>query len=212
VLDAGSDYDTYLWSPGNETTQTVTVTAAGDYSVTVTDNGCSGTSPAVEVDFGNSVNPTIAVNGNNICIPDTFCTYQWYYNDTTILGANDNCYDITESGQYRVEVTTCSGCTGVSPAVELSYIGVEEQDFASHISVYPNPTENSIVLELEFDKPENLLIRLNDFTGREIIAPMQLETIRTLRKEIPLSEFAEGFYFLILEKDEVRLVKKVLKK
>jgi hypothetical protein len=212
VLDAGSDYDTYLWSPGNETTQAITVTAAGDYSVTVTDNGCSGTAPAVEVDFSATVNPTIVVSVNHICVPDTFCNYQWQFNGNDILGATDNCYDITESGQFSVDVVACSGCLGVSPIVELSYVGVSEQDFANHISVYPNPTDGNIVLELEFDQPENLLIRLSDVTGRELNEPVQLESVRSLRKEISLTDFAEGFYFLVLEKNDVRLVKKVLKK
>jgi hypothetical protein len=212
ILDAGNGYDTYLWSPGNETTQTLTVTTGGNYSVTVTDNGCSVTSNTVAVDFAAAVSPTIITSGNNICVADTFCNYQWMYNDTLITGATDNCYDITESGSFRVEVTTCSGCTGISPVVDLAYIGVEEQDFANHISVYPNPTDGNLVLELEFDQPENLLIRLTDVTGRELNAPVHLESVRSLRKEISLTEFSEGFYFLVLEKNDVRLVKKVLKK
>ena len=42
VLDAGLDYNSYLWS-NNVTTHSTTVTVAGSYSVTVTDaNGCTG--------------------------------------------------------------------------------------------------------------------------------------------------------------------------
>ncbi len=212
TLSAGSGYDTYLWSPGNATTQTVTVNSSGDYSVTVSDNGCNGTSNSVAVDFAAAVTPTIVVNGNNLCVPDTFATYQWLFNGNDIISANDNCYNITESGIFTVEVTTNEGCPGMANAVNLSYIGVEEQDFASHISVYPNPTDGNIVVELEFDQPENLIIRLSDVTGREINDPIQLESVRNLRKEISFAEFAEGFYFLVLEKNDVRLVKKVLKK
>lgn len=43
TLDAGSDYLQYEWAPNGETTQTITVTDSGSYSVTVTDNyGCKG--------------------------------------------------------------------------------------------------------------------------------------------------------------------------
>lgn len=213
VLDAGSGYATYLWSPGGETTQTITVNSADNYSVYVTNsNGCYGTSNTVAVDFFASVIPTIVVNGNNLCVPDTFATYQWLFNGNDIISANDNCYDITESGIFTVEVTTNEGCPGIANAVNLSYIGVEEQDFANHIYVYPNPTDGNIVLELEFDQPEKLIIRLNDLTGREINEPIQFESVRNLRKEISFAEFTEGFYFLVLEKNDVRLVKKVLKK
>lgn len=48
VLGAGTGYASYLWS-NNETTQTITVTSGGTYSVTVSDGICSGTSEPVTV-------------------------------------------------------------------------------------------------------------------------------------------------------------------
>ncbi|MBI2259972.1 MAG: T9SS type A sorting domain-containing protein [Flavobacteriia bacterium] len=35
----------YLWTPNNETTQSISVNVGDDYTVTVTENGCSSTSP-----------------------------------------------------------------------------------------------------------------------------------------------------------------------
>ncbi|HTN07385.1 PKD domain-containing protein [Agriterribacter sp.] len=43
TLDAGNPGATYSWSPGGQTTQTITVGTAGNYSVTVTKDGCTGT-------------------------------------------------------------------------------------------------------------------------------------------------------------------------
>ena len=49
TLDAGAGFSSYSWSPGGETTQTITA-LAGTYTVTVVDaNGCSGTSASVTV-------------------------------------------------------------------------------------------------------------------------------------------------------------------
>ncbi|MBC8173916.1 MAG: gliding motility-associated C-terminal domain-containing protein [Chitinophagales bacterium] len=49
MADAGSGYESYLWSTG-ETTQTILVDSAGFYFVTVTDgNGCEGISEPIEV-------------------------------------------------------------------------------------------------------------------------------------------------------------------
>ena len=46
ILDAGS-YAQYVWSPGGQTTQQISVTAEGSYSVSVIDaNGCQGISAA----------------------------------------------------------------------------------------------------------------------------------------------------------------------
>lgn len=44
IADAGIVGATYLWSPGGQTTQTITGLCPGNYSVTVTQNGCSSTS------------------------------------------------------------------------------------------------------------------------------------------------------------------------
>ncbi|MGB5070486.1 MAG: T9SS type A sorting domain-containing protein [Flavobacteriales bacterium] len=41
--------DSYLWTPGSASTQTLNVTAAGNYTVAVTTNGCTGTSAATAV-------------------------------------------------------------------------------------------------------------------------------------------------------------------
>ncbi|MCG3164755.1 MAG: hypothetical protein POELPBGB_00514 [Bacteroidia bacterium] len=44
-----SDATTYLWSPGGATTQTITVTTAGSYTVTADVNGCGNTTSSATV-------------------------------------------------------------------------------------------------------------------------------------------------------------------
>ena len=42
TLDAGAGYASYLWTPGNQNTQTITLSASGSPTVVVTDaNGCT---------------------------------------------------------------------------------------------------------------------------------------------------------------------------
>ena len=60
MLDAGAGYSSYLWSTG-ATTQTITVSSAGSFSVTVSNaNGCTGSTSATTV-----VNPlpTVSFSG-----------------------------------------------------------------------------------------------------------------------------------------------------
>lgn len=40
TITADSGFDSYLWTPGGETTQSITVTAPGQYTVTVASGGC----------------------------------------------------------------------------------------------------------------------------------------------------------------------------
>lgn len=59
TLDAGAGYASYLWSPGGETTQTITVTASSMYEVIVTDTqGCTYLA-AVEITFADDLPPVI---------------------------------------------------------------------------------------------------------------------------------------------------------
>src|SRR5205814_711828 len=68
VTLTASSASSYLWSNG-ATTQSITVNANGDYSVTVTGgNGCSATSAATSVTVNPLPSPAISASGAT-----TFC-------------------------------------------------------------------------------------------------------------------------------------------
>ncbi|MCB9282425.1 MAG: hypothetical protein H6563_00005, partial [Lewinellaceae bacterium] len=110
TLDAGI-FDSYLWSNG-ETTPSITVGVAGDYSVTVTDNsGCEGTD-GVSVTENAPVQPQISgqlvfCSGDSTTLDaGTFDSYQWSNGETT------QTITVTESGDYSVTVSDSNGCEG----------------------------------------------------------------------------------------------------
>ncbi|MFT5384476.1 MAG: hypothetical protein ACI81W_001877, partial [Saprospiraceae bacterium] len=113
ILDAGSGYDTYLWS-NNETTQTITVTQNGNYSVLVTDtDGCSGTSNVSVFAFQNP-DPIIA-GSTTFCTGSTttldagsYSSYLWSNNETT------QTIVVSTPGNYIVDVTDQNGCAGTA--------------------------------------------------------------------------------------------------
>lgn len=138
TLDAGAGYYAYLWSPGGETTPSVTVspTLATTYTVTVTDAYlCQGTSaghtvtlspntqitqqpqPAA-VNPGESVTLTVAATGGGAL------SYQWYQgvaSDTgTPVGANSPSFTtpaLSETTAYWVRVTGACGSADSDTAV-----------------------------------------------------------------------------------------------
>jgi trimeric autotransporter adhesin len=123
-LDAGTGYSTYIWNTG-ATTQTISVTAAGSYSVTVTSSlGCSGTATrAISV----SPPPTTTITGaTSFCIGSNttlnagvgFSNYQWSN------GINAQAITITASQlpipnpqTYTVTITNSQGCTNTATAL-----------------------------------------------------------------------------------------------
>lgn len=125
TLDAGSGYADYLWSPGGATTQTISASATGTYSVTVSDGGgCTGTA-SVNVNAYSNPTPSIA-GSNSFCFGDTitldagagYSSYNW------LPAATAQTYTVTVGGNYAVTVTDANGCSGTDAVTVTAYPGV----------------------------------------------------------------------------------------
>ena len=113
ILCATANAASYLWSTG-ATTNCITVSVAGTYSVTLTDeNGCS--SVCAETVTVNPI-PICTISGNDficaanqtteLCVPPGAASYLWS------TGATTNCITVG-AGTYTVTVTDENGCSSV---------------------------------------------------------------------------------------------------
>lgn len=104
---------------------------AGKYTVTITQEKCSSTSPVIIVD--NAQIPVISSdNGSNICLTNinlsvknlsgTGVTYQWQKDGKNISKAIDSDLSISESGIYVVS-STQGNCTSSSIPFGIASIG-----------------------------------------------------------------------------------------
>ncbi|MFN8153734.1 MAG: T9SS type A sorting domain-containing protein [Bacteroidia bacterium] len=112
----------YLWSNG-ATTQSITATTAGNYTVRVSQSGgCSATSSATTVSIGSAPTPTITAGGAT-----TFCSggsvtltasagtaYLWSN------GATTQAVTISAAGSYTVRVSQSGGCSATSSATTVT--------------------------------------------------------------------------------------------
>lgn len=193
----------FSWSNGQNGTS-ITVTQAGSYSVTVTTlNSCTA-SATVTVSSSSVTTPVISQTGN--VLTSSFPTgNQWYLNGNIINGATSQNYTPTQNGVYTVIVTDGSGCSSVaSNGINFTITGVDELSQVD-IIVYPNPVKEVITLAVS-DKFIGRKVFLFDPTGKEIVA----EYIRTSNYQINTNHIANGVYFLVIEFDSKRILKKIV--
>lgn len=120
-LAVPGNYVDYLWS-NSDTTSQITVTTAGNFSVTVTDaNGCEG-STSVNVTALALPAPVItgALNfcpgtSTTLSVGNNFSTYNWSSGSTT------NSSTVNSPGAYSVTVTDANGCVGTDDAVLANF-------------------------------------------------------------------------------------------
>ncbi|MCF8424524.1 MAG: lamin tail domain-containing protein [Bacteroidia bacterium] len=153
----------YLWSNG-ATTQSISATTAGTYSVRVTNaNGCSANSslqtivvnslPAASVSANGS---TSLCNGGNVVLTaNSANSYLWSN------GATAQSISVNTAGSYSVQVTDANGCSNTSAL----------QD----VAVYSSPNLNI--------SATNTLLCL----GQAVTL-----TAKTLAKDLIISEYVEG--------------------
>ena len=137
LLDAGNGYSNYNWSTG-ETTQTINVSTANLYSVTVTNsNGCTGNT-SINTTIGSVLTPVVLLSSSNAICQGTsitldagsgFNSYNWSN------GSMVQVITVSTADSFSVDVSDASGCTGVSNIVVTTVADTP----VSNASIFPNP-------------------------------------------------------------------------
>ena len=111
ILNAGISGMGYLWSTG-ETTPQITVTTAGDYTVTVTSpapENCSSTKKITVIENVKPVIENVIVKGSSATvIMSTIGDYE--YSLDNFIFQDSNAFEITNGGQYTAYVNDKNGC------------------------------------------------------------------------------------------------------
>ncbi|MEP7317833.1 MAG: T9SS type A sorting domain-containing protein [Panacibacter sp.] len=126
VTLTSSSATNYLWSNG-ATTQSINVTASGNYSVIVSNaSGCTAASNTVTVTVNPKPAPVITPSGvtTNLC-PGATVTLDAGAGYTTYLWSNAATTQsvlVSTAGNYTVTVSNAYGCNGTSTATNVTYV------------------------------------------------------------------------------------------
>jgi hypothetical protein len=126
TASAGASYKWFNGTTQVGTVATYTATAAGAYTVEVTNTGgCKATSAVTTITSSALPIATITTPSTSICngssvilTASTGASYKWF-NGTTQVGTNAT-YIATTAGTYTVEVTNAGGCKATSAATTIT--------------------------------------------------------------------------------------------
>ena len=101
-----------------------------------------------------------------ITATETGVQYQWIdcSNDAPIAGETNRKFVATQNGSYKVEIKNGT-CTDTSDCVNLTSVGIEENELGVQISLFPNPTDGKVQMTMETGAGE-VQINVLDISGK----------------------------------------------
>lgn len=157
----------YTWIDGT----TYTASAATATHTLINAAGCDSvvtlnlTIDTVDVSVTNT-SPLLTANA-------TGATYQWIDCDngsSPINGETNSSYLATVSGNYAVVVTQ-NNCTDTSACEAVTNVSVTENSFQNSISVFPNPTNGQLTLNLG-NSYDDVTVTVRNAIGQELLHRM----------------------------------------
>ena len=118
--------------------------------------------------------------------------YDYSIGEMTLVSTQKSSSLIVTQGYWQPTGKVKGGATSNADASE----------WASNISVYPNPTENLLNIETTATEAGALDIRMMDATGKILLRNKQLQIQGKNKSSLDLSSYAAGVYYLILRSAE----------
>ena len=208
-----------VWSPGGATTQTLTVTSAGGYSVTVTNgSGCSATSATTTVTQNPlPATPTITASGaTTFCDPGTvdLTSSSATGNVWSPGGATTQTITASATGSYTVTVTDGNGCVSAASAAtdvtEENCTGIDNASAINGLNIFPNPASESLNIEFTSNEVTCLEVRMTNTMGQLVYSDVKTTFSGTYKNTFSVVGFATGNYNLQVITDKEMMNKKVI--
>lgn len=189
-----------------DTTLSPLVDGPGMYYLQVS-NPLLGSCDAVDsVEVKLATTPVVTASGDTLTSTPA-ASYQWFRNGVLISGATDQQYVALQGGDYSVEIVDSLGCTASSNVVTVVIAGVGELSLL-RFSLRPNPATSQLIIDTYDHRA--VPYKLSVFST---IGALQLEISNASsdRLELDVSNLAPGLYYVLVETDSQRGVRRFVK-
>lgn len=182
---------------------TISVSVVGRIATTVSDFCVSPQKPSITADGLTTETPMLTSS--------SFVGNQWFHNNIIIEGATKQTLSVSKDGFYTVQVTNENGCSSL-PSEVLSIIITDIEnihDPGSDISIYPVPTKDQIIINLDrFGPNQDIHIQIVNSLGQEIDTD---ETTTSTNFSVDVSDYINGVYFVRARQGKMFFTKKFIK-
>ncbi len=137
-------------------------------------------------------------------------SYQWFLNGQAILGATSQSFIAKTNGTYTVEIKKF-GVTVISPAFKHTITGIEDELLQKYTTLIPNPAQNTCVLQASNDYFGEVKLSISNLLGQIVFQTVVDKNETNLSQTLDLQSFANGIYFVYLQTEKGKLVKKLVK-
>lgn len=208
----------YVWHPGNSLNDSVIYNPIATPVVTTTytvigtgSNGCKNSDSVKITIWPLPVVPVVKIQTDTlVCISDYFA-FQWYLDNVSIPGATSQYYKYLSNGDYYVIVSDSKGCSSKSTVIHVTNVGVDEETNTIGLSIYPNPTSDNVILELNLTEASNVKIQLMNVSGQKLYSSELKRISGKYTQSFNLKEESNGIYYLQVITDHQVISKKILK-
>lgn len=139
--------------------------------------------------------PVITTVGSDICVPATpGYTYQWYFSGSPIPSATNECFTVSNNGNYSVVWTNALGCSSDPTAITINDASLSENAFDKNVTIHPNPVETTFEITIGKEITSSYDVFLIDALGKVIARKMEIFGSTNLN----LDGFPAGIYTLKL--------------
>ena len=212
----------YLWSTG-ATSQSITVSTAGSYSVNVksTNPACEATSETInisilplEAKFSANFTTFEFKDNTEITFTDqstNAISWFWEFGNGLTSREQNPKFMFSRFGDYTVKltVTSLAGCSATATKT-ISITGIADEIFASQIQLYPNPAENQVNLAIENEIMGKISVKILNMLGTVLAEETFDKTENKIHKSITSNYLPAGVYLLYVQNGKTTAIKKLV--
>lgn len=153
------------------------------------------------------VTPSISMNNTNDLVLSNYpvaSTIEWFLDGVLVPNQQNDTLTPLSNGNYQVQLTDPFGCTYSTSNFQVD-VSVSENTFGQWM-IYPNPVKD--VLSIQVDETMiGTTFELLDISGRRLLSSM-IDKSTTL---VEMSSFPNGAYFLCVNNNALKQMKKLVK-